>query len=533
MSENDDREIPQFLEHAATKDHWERIGVKKRFGICAPLFSLRTLRDAGVGDIGDLYPLVDWCRRIGASVIQLLPINDMGLDSVPYSALSAFALDPIYIALDRVDEIASAPDLCERLARLSTTLNQGARIDYLQVRREKGALLEEAFRRADGPPLRAALAEFRDSNSWLDDYLIYRTIKEHREYRSWEDWGEEFSSGEARNRFAREHDERLTFHLYEQWLLDRQLSEARGYANANGILLKGDIPILVSRDSADVWLNPAYFNLQTTAGAPPDMYAEEGQNWGFPTYRWDVLAGQDYSWWRARLEVAQRYFDLYRIDHVVGFFRIWTIPLSETTGVNGRYEPQEEWAWGDHGRRLLSMMLESSTMLPLAEDLGTIPPVCRETLRELGICGFKVQRWEKRWHEDHSFIQPSDYDPLSLATLSTHDSETLAGWWAAYPDERGQLWGTLGKEGSAPDRLPGEFELELIRWLARGRSLFTVVMLQDLLDPFGLLPGDPAEHRVNVPGTVGPHNWTWRSPVCLEDLLGNEELCSTLAETSL
>jgi len=528
VSDNNCSSVPEFLVHAAARGHWERIGISKRFGVCAPLFSLRSSRDAGVGDFGDLFLLVDWCRRIGASVIQMLPLNDMGLDSVPYSALSAFALDPIYIALDRVDEIASAPDLSARLAELSESLNHAPRVDYLAVRRRKSALLEEAFLQADGAELRATLDEFRAANPWLDDYLVYRTIKEHHEYRSWEDWGDAYADPGVREGFAREHEDRIRFHLYEQWLLDRQLREAKAYANDNGVLLKGDIPILVSRDSADVWLNRAYFNLNTTAGAPPDMYAAEGQNWGFPTYHWEALARDDYGWWRARLEVAQRYFDLYRIDHVVGFFRIWTIPFGESTGLNGRFVPQEEWAWGDHGRRLLTMMLESSTMLPLAEDLGTIPPVCRETLRDLGVCGFKVQRWEKRWHDDHSFIHPSDYDPLSLATLSTHDSETLAGWWAAYPDERRQLWAALGRGGDAPNPISGEFELELIRWLARGRSLFTVLQLQDLLDPFGLLPGDPAEHRINVPGTVGPHNWTWRCPVELKQLQGDEELCRTL-----
>lgn len=532
MSSHQDDRVPPYLENARARGHWEQIGVRRRFGVCAPLFSLRSLRDAGVGDIGDLYPLVDWCRRIGASVIQLLPLNDMGLDAVPYSALSAFALDPIYIALDRVDEIASAPDLCSRLGELSTTLNQDSRVDYLRVRREKSTLLEEAYRRANGEELQSGLRQFRTANPWLDDYLVYRTLKEVHEYRSWEDWGEEYSTRDARDRFESQHGDRVGFHLYEQWLLDRQLREAKAYANANDVLLKGDIPILVSRDSADVWLNPSHFDLETTAGAPPDMYAAEGQNWGFPTYRWDDLARDNYEWWRSRLEVAQRYFDLYRIDHVVGFFRIWTIPFGESTGINGRYVPPEEWVWGDHGNRLLTMMLASSTMLPLAEDLGTIPPVCRETLKSLGICGFKVQRWEKRWDEDHSFIHPSQYDPLSLATLSTHDSETMAGWWAAYPDERRQLWETLGNEGAPPDRISGEFELELIRWLARGSSLFTVIMLQDLLDPFGLLPGNPAEHRVNVPGTVGPHNWTWRCPVNLEQLLKNEEICRRLAETS-
>ena len=156
------------------------------------------------------------------------------------------------------------------------------------------------------------------------------------------------------------------------------------------------------------------------------------------------------------------------------------------------------------------------------------------SIAEKGIEQIRIIQSRMPWaceHPDHSFLSPSEYHPLSLATFSTHDSETLAGWWAAYPDERRQLWETLGTEGAAPERIPGEFELELIRWLAQGGSLFTVLMLQDLLDPFGLLPGEPAEHRVNVPGTVGSHNWTWRCPVGLEQLLEDGEICRRLAET--
>jgi len=476
-----------------------------------------------------MYQLVDWCKRAGVSVIQILPINDMGSDSVPYAALSAFALDPVFLALDQVDAVAGEPELSARVRQLADRLNAAQRIDYQLVRGEKLDLLEEAFRQSRGPELQDALQRFKAGNPWLEDYLSYRVIKEREGYRSWETWARKYASKQALD--AVKSDERYTFHLYLQWLLDSQFSRMRRYANENGILLEGDIPILVSRDSADVWRHPGFFKLEYVAGAPPDMYAEDGQKWGFPPYDWDSLKQVDCSWWRQRLRYAERFFDLYRIDHVVGFFRIWTIHQGAPNGREGWFEPWDESVWGEHGRALLSMMLDSTSMLPLAEDLGTVPPSCRQTLKELGICGMKVQRWEKRWDQDQSFIPPAEYEPLSVATLSTHDSETLAGWWEAFPEERQQLWNTLGHKGEAQPRLTPEVHRQILSWVAGGRSLFNIFMLQEFLEPFGLLPGDAADHRINVPGTVGDHNWTWRCPVTMEDLVGNDSLVAAIRET--
>jgi 4-alpha-glucanotransferase len=522
--------IPDYLAHATSREHWLNYGSKRRFGVCVPLSALRTNGDFGIGDTGGLKRMVDWCNTIGASVIQVLPIYDMGLDAVPYSALSAFAIDPVYMNLSDVGLVLADEALVQRVGASGDRLNDAQHIDYQKVRGEKLAILEQAFGQSKSAELMAKLTVFRQSNPWLEDYLVYRCIKEVEGFRSWEDWGPRYATDEALERFVSDHQERIDFHLFLQYELDRQFQEAKTYANERGVLLKGDIPILVSRDSADVWRNQQYFRMDTSAGAPPDMYAEDGQNWGFPTYDWDALAKDDYGWWRNRLAQAQRYFDLYRIDHVVGFFRIWTIPQGEKNGRNGTYVPQDEDVWGQHGHRLLSMMLESSPMLPLAEDLGTIPHVCRNTLRDMGICGLKVQRWEKRWEGDGTFVHPRDFHPLSLSTLSTHDSETLSGWWEAYPGERQQLWETLGRGGPSPATLPPDFHVELIRWLCQGRSMFVVLMLQELLEPFGFLPGQPSDHRINVPGTVNSLNWTWRCPVTTDELLDNEPLCRQLKE---
>ena len=514
----------------ATARHWERVGTRRRLGVAVPLFSLRSERSAGIGDVADLERLVDWCQAIGATVVQLLPLNDMGTGTAPYGAISAFATDPIYIALDRLPAAATDAQHAERAVELGRRLEGAARIDYPRVRREKMAMLEDAFARSrDRIANDGSFSSFVATNAdWLDDYALYRTLREVHDWRPWEDWDGAYAGKDALRRFADAHAERLDFHRFHQWVIDGQLTAARAYASERGVLLKGDVPILVGRDSADVWRRRELFRLDTSAGAPPDYYAEDGQNWGFPTYDWDVSWRDDCAWWRRRLAHAERYFDLYRIDHVVGLFRIWTIPHGEETGRNGRFVPEDEGVWGAQGRRILEMMLDASRMLPLAEDLGTIPDVCRDTLADMGICGTKVIRWERRWHGDQRFIPPEDYPPLSMATLSTHDSETFRGWWADYPEERQLFWEDMGRSGPAPTLDPAVHEACLVH-AARVRSTFLILAIQDILAPARLLHDDPEDNRVNVPGTVTDRNWTYRLPVTLERLLANPRMNEHLA----
>ena len=520
--------VPDFLAHAASRSHWERIGVRRRFGVCVPLFSLRSNRGCGVGDVGDLADLFQWMEAIGAEVLQLLPVNDCGNDGVPYSALSAFALDPIYVALDRIPGIEAHLDLLAEFAAAAAELNRSPRVAYRRVRETKFALLGRALERLDGPGLEAELSAFDADNPWLADYLPYRAIKEREGFASWEDWDERWQGEDGIARIREIAPDRIRFHRFAQWVLDRQFREARAAAQRHGVLIEGDIPILVARDSADVWRHRGLFRLDVSAGAPPDMYAHDGQNWGFPTYDWSAHQADGHAWWRARLKHAERFYHLYRIDHVVGFFRIWTIPAGESSGRNGEFEPSDESRWGDHGRGILSMMLDASTMLPLGEDLGTIPDVCRATLADLGICGFKVQRWEKRWHGDRRFIEPSDYPPLSMATLSTHDSEILAQWWAENPDERRELARLLGLDGEPPAMLDPTLHRRILAWIRNAGSLFVVLLIQELLGAHGRLPGDPASHRINLPGVVSPVNWTWRCPLTIEALRADDGMNASI-----
>jgi len=515
------------LDQKAAAGHWARIGVRKRFGVSVPLFSLRSEAGLGIGEVGDLWGMVDFCRGIGATVIQILPLNDMGTDRVPYASLSAFAMDPAFISLGRIDAVASSPDLSRMVQSAAQRLNASPRVDFDAVRSAKTKILTKALKRTDGPELRAEFDAFMAGNQWLKDYLAYRVIKEAEAFRPWEEWSDRWSD----DRIAAlpdTHRDLWDLNLYSQWLLDGQLREAAAYARENGVLLMGDVPILVARDSADVWRNPGYFRLDTCAGAPPDQYSDTGQTWGFPTYRWDALWADGNAWWKARLAHAQRYFDLYRIDHVVGFFRIWTLPDGAPDGRDGWFEPGDESRWGEHWRAILRMMLDATDMLPLAEDLGTIPPVCRHVLSDMGICGLKVQRWERYWDGDGSFIPPDRYDPVSLATFSTHDTEVLADWWRRECDDRQRLYRTLGHDGEAPATLEPWLHRDLVRWLSGAGSLFYVLAIQDILAPSGLAGDDPGAQRINLPGTVNATNWNWRCPTTIQRLLDDPDLAASI-----
>jgi len=217
-----------------------------------------------------------------------------------------------------------------------------------------------------------------------------------------------------------------------QWQLFLQFKEAKDYAGKKGILLKGDLPILVSRDSADVWQHPEFFKLEYAAGAPPDMYCAKGQRWGMPTNNWEQIRADGFRYLTEKLKYAQNFYDILRIDHVVGIFRIWSIPYGdplENQGLNGFFDPAQEDRWGGQGRGILLTMLNSTRMLLCAEDLGIIPRVCIDTIKELGIPGNDVQRWVKDWNNRHDFLAPSEYRNLSVAMLSTHDTTNWPAWW--------------------------------------------------------------------------------------------------------
>ncbi len=409
---------------------WNKIGLNKRAGVLVPLFSVFSEETTGIGDLADLKLLVDWVSATGSSILQLLPSNEMGAHCCPYDAVSSFALEPAYLSLAKLE-----PRPCQSLIRQiqnNFPLPQ-PRLNYA-IKDAKLKILWDIFQQ-DKSLESAAFQEFSCSNSyWLEDFAVFKVLKYYQQGRAWYEWEDRYKNRDvlALESFKKEHSAEVRFQSWLQWQLYRQFKEAREYVSSRNVLIKGDLPVLVSRDSADVWAHPHFFKLQFAAGAPPDMYCAKGQRWGMPPHNWEAIARDGYRYLKEKLKFAQEFYDILRIDHVVGLFRIWSIPYHEpmeNQGLNGFFDPREESRWHEHGKNILSVMLENTGMLLCAEDLGVIPKACTETLKELGIPGNDVQRWAKDWKTRHDFLPPEDYRMLSVAVLSTHDTTNWPAWW--------------------------------------------------------------------------------------------------------
>ncbi len=412
---------------------WERVGLKRRAGIVVPLFSLYSAKSVGVGEFHDLKLLVDWCVKTGNSIIQLLPMNELGPLFCPYDSTSSFALEPAFLSLRNIRPLSGRKP-AKKIEKLKEKYPTGREHVNYGIKDAKLELLWEMFQRSQGREDKR-FNEFATQNSyWLEDFTLFKALKSYHGDRPWIEWEEPYRNRNVRalEEFGRDHAEVIFFQRWVQWQLYEQLIDIKKYATLKGVFLKGDLPVLVSLDSADVWAHQTFFNLDLAAGAPPDMYCAKGQRWGMPTYRWENIAQDGYRYLREKLRYASNFYDILRVDHVVGLFRIWSIPLSEPVenqGLNGFFDPPDEKLWEEHGRRILGAMLDSSGMLLCAEDLGTVPPVCRKVLAEYGIPGNDVQRWTKDWDVKHDFLDPHEYRSISVSMLSTHDSTNWPAWW--------------------------------------------------------------------------------------------------------
>ena len=312
-------------------------------GVVVPVGALRTNESTGAGEFLDLIEFAALCVDMGIGLIQILPVNDTGYESSPYSALTAFALNPLYIRLSALEETASFSVEIEALGKI---YNKKERFPYYELLKAKMELLRKIYGNNKKVILKDAktggLAGWIAENPWVKSYAVFRRLKESNEEKSWKDWKE--------YREVREKDiEKLwndpvleEEHFFWAWLqkaLDEQFSRAAQTVRDMGLLLKGDIPILMNEDSCDVWINGDIFRSELSAGAPPDMYSPEGQNWGFPIYNWKAQAGNNYLWWKERLKAAEKYYDAYRIDHVLGFFRIWASSREDNSSTLGRFVP--------------------------------------------------------------------------------------------------------------------------------------------------------------------------------------------------
>lgn len=322
---------------------------RKLAGTQVPVFSLRTRKSAGIGDFGDLKTMIDFVASTGQKVLQLLPINDTTIthtwtDSYPYSCISVFAIHPQYVDLHALPELKDAKARAEA-EKTRAELNALDKIDYEKVNDFKINYLRQIFNQEGEKIMKTAeyKAFFQDTELWLVPYAQYSYLRDKNGTADFNQWPDHQVWDEAERKVLADPKtaayKNVAFFYFVQFVLDRQMQEAHEHAKAKGVILKGDIPIGVNRNGCDVWTEPKYFNLNGQAGAPPDDFSAYGQNWGFPTYNWFEMLKDGCQWWNRRFQNMARYFDAYRIDHVLGFFRIWEIPVHSVHGLLGQFAP--------------------------------------------------------------------------------------------------------------------------------------------------------------------------------------------------
>jgi 4-alpha-glucanotransferase len=490
---------------------------ERRAGVLLPLFSFPSTMSWGIGDIGDIPAFCQWLGGAGQRVLQLLPLNEMATgQQSPYSAMSAMAIDPIFIDVASVPEfiaIGGEGALSGALSDELASVRCAPRIEYERVRNVKRTALADAFERfidgewtRDTERARAFTRFVTEQAWWIEDYALFRAIHAREQERSWQEWPEPLQRREpaAIDGARRDLGHEVLFYQYLQWLAGTQWQEAR--RRAGQVALFGDLPFMVDTDSADVWSRQQQFRFGVTVGVPPDAFSATGQDWGVPLYDWERMALDDYLWLRERARRSGDLFDGYRIDHLVGFYRTYGRPKD---GAPAFFSPPDEPSQIAQGERLLGLFREAGAAI-VAEDLGTVPDSVRASLARLGVPGFRVQRWEREWHSDgQPFRDPADYPPRSVATSGTHDTETLAAWWAsASEDDRRKLSAlpTIRRLAGGADLTHADFastrDVLLEALYASGSDL----LLLPLPDLFGW------RSRINTPATIDDDNWSFRLP---------------------
>jgi 4-alpha-glucanotransferase len=491
---------------------------RRKSGVLVPLFACPSEQSWGVGDIGDIEKMAHWLSDAGQRVLQLLPINEMapGQQS-PYSAISAMAIDPIYIRVPDVVEfqgLGGESWLSSEDREQLDAARRARRIDYPTVRALKRKTLRAAFTRfvetewcRDSERARALRSFTSEQAWWIEDYGVFRALHAHDGERPWTEWPIEWQRREpaAINSIRRELANEVLFYQYVQWQASQQWQRARQLAR--GVQLFGDLPFMVDGDSADVWARQHQFRLDASLGVPPDAFSATGQDWGMPVYRWDVIAGEDYRWLRERARRSADLYDGYRIDHLVGFYRTYARPID---GSEPFFTPPDEPSQTALGERVLTLLRAAGAEI-IAEDLGTVPDFVRDSLARLGIPGFSVFRWERYWHtERQPFRDPSEYPVMSVATSGTHDTEPMSVWWEHARDQERELVSrlpTIERLAAGADFAQASYDARtrdvLLESLFAARSNILVLPIQDV---FGW------RDRINEPATIGDHNWTFRLP---------------------
>lgn len=558
-------------------------------GILLPTFSPRRKGDLGIGDTRAITEWIDWAAEHHVGFLQLLPINENGADDSPYNSISSVALEPIYLSFDDGGVPGLADEEIEAARGNLGEVMDERLADYGRVRGAKRRLLELAWSRFSqaAPDLQGEFGRFRrDEAEWLDDYCTYRWLMERNgDSANWDRWPLDCNTPErARALLGRERgadpaavDSRLAFFAFVQWLCFRQWREVRAHADRAGVKLMGDVPIGISWSSADVFFRQDDFDLQWGGGAPPetmfkhDRFIQQwGQNWGIPVYRWEKMATEGFPWWKQRIAKLTEIFNIFRIDHILGFYRIYAFPwrpernlefldltpddaAESTGGLLPHWHPrpddtdENKAANRDDGDRRLRAILEAAGDAEVVgEDLGCVPDYVRPHLAALGIAGFRIPHWDT--HYDH-VVRGEHIPECSFATYATHDHDTISAMWKGFAravnhcvghhcnsEEASAAFGgdrnlrLLSEFASIPQPTHGHWPeyTETIQWrlikaLFACNARYAAIMITDLFR---------MDDRFNQPGTVGGENWRLRLPWTLTEVRGDPKLrsaCTKLA----
>jgi 4-alpha-glucanotransferase len=560
----------------------------KGAGTVVPIFSLRSEGSFGVGDFGDLKLMIDWVSKTEQRFLQVLPINDTNIthtwqDSYPYNSISIYALHPQYTDFRQLPEIKDK-EKKEKFEQLRQELNALSQIDYERMFTAKMDYLHELFAQEWATvKRRASYKEFFEENkAWLAPYAEFCYYRDLYGTATFSEWPKPLAKP----------DKNITdFWCYVQYNLDQQMRAAHDYARKHRVVLKGDIPIGISRDGVEAWVEPKYFNLNGQAGAPPDPFSADGQNWGFPTYNWDEMLKDGCSWWVRRFRKMAQYFDAYRIDHVLGFFRIWEIPVPEKSGLEGQFAPalglsreeiesygikghedlflvdhkrKDRWHpriavqyqapyekldegekynfnrlyndyfyrrnnqfWYQEAMKKLPRLTQATRMLCCAEDLGMVPDCVPWVMNELRILSLEIQTMPKDPNVRFGKLSHNPY--RSVCTFSTHDMPTLRQWWDEdYEQTQAYYNGPLRRGGDAPHPLPGWLAKDILSRQLTSPSMLCLLSLQDWLSiDERLRLPDQNAERINIPANPR-HYWRYRMHLTIEQLMKEDDFNDTI-----
>ena len=468
--------------------------MERSSGVLMPMSSLPS--PYGIGTMGkSAYEFVDFLKAGGQKYWQFLPLGPSGAGDSPYSSYSTFAGNPYYIDLD----LLVKDKLLEPWEPKAFDWGKSrTAVDYVKLYEIRLPLLHRAYERGK-TRYAEAVERFSRENPWVETYGLYMALKEHFGMLPWTAWPDEdirLHRRRAVNFWREALREDVDFHIFVQFLFYRQWDALRAYAKKRGISFIGDIPIYVALDSADVWSEPQYFQLDSdnvpkeVSGVPPDAFTADGQLWGNPLYDWREMEKDGFGWWIRRVEGAQKLYDCIRIDHFRGLESYWSVPYGETTAKNGVWKPGP-------GMKLVGVLTSWFYNLDfIAEDLGYITPGVRKLLEDSGLPGMKVMEFAFDAHGDSDYL-PHNCPPNSVCYLGTHDNDTVRGW----------LRGIRSCDRSFASRYMHITKDEGWCWgmiragMASASNLF-VVQMQDLLE----LPGSA---RMNTPG-IPTGNWRWR-----------------------